>query len=222
MTLEPLVIYGAGGHAREIADLVRDINADERRWELAGFACDDPGRWGGTLADLPVLGGAEWVRTRPEVRVAVAIGSPAARRSVVQALSVPRERFPVLRHPGAVVSRRAELGAGVTIAAGCIVTVDVRLGDFVLLNRGSGVSHDCRLGDFATLAPGAQVAGAVTLGSGCDIGIGAAIIQGLSVGDWTVVGAGAAVVASLPANCTAVGVPARVIKQHPNGWQLTR
>ena len=41
---------------------------------------------------------------------------------------------------------------------------------------------------------------------------GSQIIQGLTIGENTIVGAGAVVVRDLPANCTAVGVPAQVIK----------
>jgi acetyltransferase-like isoleucine patch superfamily enzyme len=48
--------------------------------------------------------------------------------------------------------------------------------------------------------------------------MGAKIIQGISIGPWTVVGAGAAVVRDLPANVTAVGVPARVIKTKEEFW----
>ena len=44
------------------------------------------------------------------------------------------------------------------------------------------------------------------------VGTGAKIINQLSIGENTIVGAGAVVVKSLPANCTAVGVPANVIK----------
>jgi acetyltransferase EpsM len=58
----------------------------------------------------------------------------------------------------------------------------------------------------------------VNVGEGCYIGMGANVIQGKSIGDWTVVGAGAAVVTDLPANVTAVGVPAAVVKERKKGW----
>jgi acetyltransferase-like isoleucine patch superfamily enzyme len=40
------------------------------------------------------------------------------------------------------------------------------------------------------------------------------------VGRWSILGAGAVVTRPVPENCTAVGVPARVIKQRPEGWHL--
>ena len=44
------------------------------------------------------------------------------------------------------------------------------------------------------------------------MGTGAKIINQLEIGDYTIVGAGAVVAKTLPAHCTAVGVPAKVIK----------
>jgi hypothetical protein len=80
------------------------------------------------------------------------------------------------------------------------------------------VSHDTRIDDFVTAAPSANISGSVQIGEGCDLGTGSAVIQGIEIGKWTVVGAGAVVVSSLPANVTAVGVPAKVIKERPDGW----
>jgi acetyltransferase-like isoleucine patch superfamily enzyme len=48
--------------------------------------------------------------------------------------------------------------------------------------------------------------------------MGANIIQGHSIGSWSINGAGAVVIENIPANVTAVGVPARVIKIREKGW----
>jgi acetyltransferase-like isoleucine patch superfamily enzyme len=62
------------------------------------------------------------------------------------------------------------------------------------------------------------LSGNVTIGEGCDIGTNACAIQGITIGDWSIIGAGATVIRDLPANVTAVGVPARVIATRPDGW----
>ena len=59
-----------------------------------------------------------------------------------------------------------------------------------------------------------NLAGRVTLGEGVEVGTAASIIPGIKVGSWSVIGASAAVVQDIPEGCTAVGVPAKVIK-HP-------
>ena len=44
------------------------------------------------------------------------------------------------------------------------------------------------------------------------IGTGAVILRGVKIGNGAVIGANAVVTTDLPANCIAVGVPAKVIK----------
>ena len=83
----------------------------------------------------------------------------------------------------------------------------------VLISNGCNIGHDAQLRDFATLYPGVRISGNVTIGKLCEMGVGSCIIQGLSVGDGSVIGAGAAVVRNIPPQVTAVGVPAKVIRQ---------
>jgi acetyltransferase-like isoleucine patch superfamily enzyme len=45
------------------------------------------------------------------------------------------------------------------------------------------------------------------------------LIPQAHVGEWSIVGAGAVVTKELPSNITAVGAPAKVIKQRDAGWQ---
>ena len=92
------------------------------------------------------------------------------------------------------------------------------LGDHCIVNVGATISHDTNVGRYVNINPGAHLAGNVSVGEGSYIGMGAKVIQGRSIGKWTVVGAGAVVTTDLPANVTAVGVPAKVIKTREEGW----
>lgn len=206
-----LVIIGSGGHGRELADVVEACIDDGRPWELLGFLDDDERRHGETVRGLPILGGSEWLRQHRDVRVVLGIGSPEVKRRVVEKLG-STVRYQPLVHPRAEVTRFVEIGPGVVITAGCVVTNEIKLGAHVHLNRNCTVGHDCVVGDYVHLAPGCVLSGNVHIEEGCDIGTSACVIQNLTVGAWTIVGAGAAVVRDLPAFATAVGVPARVIK----------
>jgi len=62
--------------------------------------------------------------------------------------------------------------------------------------------------------PHANVGGEAHLEAGVYLGTNATVINQVRVGTRTIVGAGAVAVRDLPANCTAVGVPAAVIKTH--------
>jgi len=94
-----------------------------------------------------------------------------------------------------------------------MVTTDVFLGEHVHLNLNVTVGHDTMIGPFCTISPGVNVSGRVHLGEGVTVGSAASIIPGVAVGGWSVIGASAAVVSDLPEKCTAVGVPAKVIKK---------
>ena len=215
-----LVIYGAGGFAREVHQLVTDLVADGAPIEFVGFLNDDPDAHGTALADFPVLGGASFLASHPgRFDVALAVGAPALKRRLLRLAEPYARAFPPLIHPTVVRPARLEGGRGFIACAASVFTVDVSVGNFVTVNLACTVGHDVVLSDFVTVAPGTNISGNVRLGEGCDVGTGAKVIQGRSIGAWSVVGAGAVVTTDLPNDCTAVGIPARPIKQREPGWQ---
>lgn len=217
--MNEIVIYGAGGFGREVAQLLADINAHAPQWSVLGFLSDDRSLHGTTSGDLPVLGGSEWVRSRRQpIAVAFGIGSPALKCRLVEGVRTSFSTFPTLVHPTAVVGRRVTLAEGAIVCAASVITVDIRVGAFSTVNLCCAIGHDAVLGDYTTLAPSVNVSGNVTIGDGTDLGTGSKVIQGVSIGEWSIVGAGAVVSRDLPANVTAVGVPAKAIKERPAGW----
>ena len=213
----PLVIFGAGGLGREVLLLVQQLNDAQPTWQVRGFY-DDQAPATPTVAGLPYLGTcADLNATAEPLAVAVAVGSSAGRAAVVARLTSPQLRFPPLVHPSVALHprQRVALGAGCLIQQSCVLTCDIHLGRFVLLNLGCTVGHDAELADFCSLMPHANVGGAARLGQGVYLGTNATVIQAVQVGENTVVGAGAVAVRDLPANVTAVGVPARALGTEP-------
>ena len=215
-TLPPLVIFGAGGLGREVLLLLHQLNESRLTWDVRGFY-DDRAPASPTVAGLPYLGTAADLNATVEpLAVAVAVGSPAGRAAVVARLASAQLSFPALVHPRVALDtpQRIALGEGCIIQQGCLLTCDITLGRFVLLNLGCTIGHDAVLEDFCALMPHANVSGAAHLAAGVYLGTNATIIQGVRIGENTIVGAGAVAVRDLPANVTAVGVPAKPIKSY--------
>ena len=208
--MQPIVVIGAGGFAREVADVIHAINAVNPMYTLLGYLDDNAERWGGILNDFPILNGFVWAEAHQDVAYVCGIGNPVTRKKVVERYMTLDVTFATLIHPRSITTRYIQYGRGVVVTGGAVLTNSIQIGNHVHINLNTTIGHDSTIGDYCTLNPGVHVSGNVTLGEGCELGTGAAIIQGRTVGAWTTVGAGAVVVRDLPANVTAVGVPARV------------
>ena len=210
--MQDVVIIGVGGLGRECSQWIEDINAERPTFRALGFLDDDAHKHGAVLHDLEVLGDADWLASHPGVAAIIGIGNTRAKRRMVERVRTHAAAFPVLRHPRAVIGRFVEIGEGAIICPGVILTTDIRIGRFVTLNFDLTIGHDSTVGDYVTLAPGVHLSGYSNIGEGADLGAGAVTIPDVEIGAWSIVGAGAAVTRPVPAHCTAVGVPARVIK----------
>jgi sugar O-acyltransferase (sialic acid O-acetyltransferase NeuD family) len=208
----PLVIIGAGGHGREIHDIVEAINDLSASYRFLGFI-DDGLRSEVLLVDRKThhIGGMEKLEGLPEgTRYVIAIGDGRVRRRIDEHASALGLEPATLIHPQTTLGRhRIVVGPGAVLFPHVSLTTNIRLGRHVHLNVAVSVGHDSTLHDYVTVNPGAAIAGNVTLETECTIGTGAAVIQGLTVGRGSIVGAGAAVVTDIPPGVVAVGVPAR-------------
>lgn len=229
MTLvQRIVIIGAGGAARGIFDTVAAINAVAAgklvapTYEVAGFIVDAEHAAPGILVDgRPVLGGFDWLRDHAdEVQAVCGVGTPESRAKLVERAVALGVSFCTVIHPAAVFGRPAAIGQGTWIGPGTVISHEVRIGQHVSISANCTIGHDVVIEDFVTVAPGVHVAGNVTLEEGAFVGIGASIVQRRRVGAWSVVGAGSAIMRDVPPDMVVVGVPARVVKPRPPGWQL--
>lgn len=218
-----IAIFGAGGFAREVLQIILDINASEascQPWQPVGFVVD-PAYVNDTLIHgLPILGSLEWLKANPDVDVVIAVGFSAVRRRIAEKIrSELSNSFPVLIHPRAWVGRQVAIGPGSIICAGALMTTDIHIGEHVHINIGCTIGHDAVLSSFVTLNPSVNVSGNVEIAEGVEVGTRSVLIPHACIGEWSIVGAGSVVTKSLPANVTAVGTPAKVIKSRDVGWQ---
>lgn len=216
----PLLVYGAGGLAREIGWLIeccRRAAAPERApWELVGFISDLPQERGTRVHGLPVLGFDEARDLAGTVQALVGVGDPAARARLAARLAEADFTFATLMHPSVEWSETNTCGPGTIVQAASWPTVDVHIGAHVLVNGDLTIGHDARVGDCSVLCPGVHVSGWVWIGRRVFVGTGAVIGNGrpdrpLVIGDDAVIGAAACVLHDVAPGVRVAGVPAQAL-----------
>ena len=208
----PLVIVGAGGFAREVLALVRELGASGHgAWRAAAFLGRDGDPIGGLLDGVPVLGAPAPAEGERPWGIA-AIGSGAERRVEVAARAAEVAGWATLVHPSVTFDPGSvRIGEGCIVAAGTSLTCDLELRRHVVLNLHCTVGHDCLLEDYVSVMPGCHLSGAVTLREAAFLGTGAVVLPGVEVGAGAAVGAGAVVTRDVAPGATVVGVPARAV-----------
>ena len=207
-----VVLYGAGGHGRVVADIL----AVGTGTEVVGFLDDDGAQRGQRVGLLTVLGGMETLQKLRATGVTgaiVTIGANAARVSKARAVEAAGFELCSAIHPKAVVAKDVVVGVGTVIMAGAVVNPGARIGRNAIVNTGATIDHDCRLDEGVHVSPGANLAGSVEIGAGAHLGIGCCVIPDIRIGAGCTIGAGAVVVRDIPDGETWAGNPARKIER---------
>lgn len=205
-----IVVIGAGGHAKVVADAIVASGGTVR-----GFV--DPSVAVGTsIAHGSVLGDDTWLATLPEPERVVVVGvgattSVAVRRRIVSSLHTVGASIVGCFHPSAVVSSLAIVDPSAQLLALSVINPSATIGAHAVVYSAAVVEHDCTVGAFAYLSPGAVLCGGARVDEGAFLGAAATVLPGIFVGAGSTVAAGAVVVNDVPPGATVVGVPARVI-----------
>ncbi len=109
-----------------------------------------------------------------------------------------RRRTGIEIHPGAVIGKRRVIDHGM----GVVIGETAEIGDDVLLYQGVTLGGTGK--DHGKRHP--------TIGNNVLIGSGAKVLGPFKVGDNSRIAAGAVVLSEIPPDCTAVGVPAKIVR----------
>lgn len=199
-----LLVFGAGGHGRVVADAALAqggwgaLRATDRDARHAGKELL-PGIRVHAVAEALAQGGV----------VHVAIGQAASREREARSVGLP---LATVVHPRASVSPHAQVGEGAFVAAQSVLAPSSRVGTCVIVNHGAIVDHDVEVGDYTHLAPLSALGGGVSVGARVLVGSGATVLPGVRICDDVIVGAGAVVRADIAEPGVYAGVPARRVR----------
>lgn len=211
---EKIVILGAGGHARVVADCV-----DESKYEIVGFLDKDEEHIGESLDGIEIIGSDKnpqfWLKRGITgcVNGIGHIGSFTVRNKVYKKFKEYGYHMVTAIHKKSIISKHAVIEEGVVIMPGAIVNTGAHIMENTIINSNAVIEHDVLVREGAHVAPGTTISGGVRIGKNVLVGTGSSIIQSMTIGDNTIIGAGTVVNKNIPEQVVAVGNPVRVIRK---------
>lgn len=202
MNNEEIIIYGAGGHARSVADVVLSNSPDA----LITFV-DENARQDEKIFGFDVVSN---LTPQPEKKYFVAIGDNGKRKQQREGLG----RLATTE----IIASDAHIGRDVVIGPGSFVGHQAYIGPLVSIGEGSIINtralieHEVTIGNNSQVGPGAIIAGRVIIGDNVFVGTGARIIDNITVCSDVVIGASATVIDDINEPGTYVGAPAKRVQ----------
>lgn len=199
-----LVIIGAGGHGKVIADI-----ALKNGYTDVVFVDDNAV---GSCMGFPI------VCTNAEIEklndgktdFVIAIGANEIRKRIAERHAL---HWATLVHPSAQIGGNVELGKGTVVMAGAVINACATVGEHCIINTCAVVEHDNHIEDYVHISPNAALGGTVYVGEGAHIGIGATVKNNIKICKNCTIGAGAVVVKSIMEPAAYVGVPAQILSK---------
>lgn len=199
---DKLVIIGASGHGKVIADIAK-LNG----YQEIIFLDDDPSKCKNGLYD--VVGTTKDIdKYLGQYDFIVAIGNNEIRKKITKQLDNKNIIQPVLIHPSAVVDATVTIAPGTVVMANAVINADTKIGKGCIINTAATVDHDGNIADFVHLSPGVHIAGTVYIGKATWVGIGSSIINNMTICSGCIIGAGSTVVKDIKTKGIYVGCPA--------------
>lgn len=200
-----VVIIGAGGHAKVIADII-EKSGDE----IVGFL-DDNKKMGTTIIkEYKVLGDFNnrfpLAIANSDYEFIIAIGDNKKREEISHS---PNLKFYTAIHPSAQMGLDVEIQEGTVIMANACINSSAKIGKHCIINTGAIIEHDNIIEDFVHISPNVALGGTVKIGKSTHVGIGSTIKNNITICEKCKIGAGAVVVKDIKEEGTYIGVPAK-------------
>lgn len=198
-----VVIIGAGGHAKVIADIITKSNDN-----VIGFLDDNLDIQNKTIyLNKTVLGTTKDIDKYKEYYFIIGIGNNNIRENIANSYDL---KWYTAIHPNAIIANEVSIEEGSVVMAGSIINTGTKIGKHCIINTKSSLDHDNIIENYVHISPGATLAGTVHIKEKTWICAGATIINNITIAKNNIIGAGSVVIKDInEENGTYVGVPAR-------------
>ena len=190
MILEPILLFGAGGHAKSCIDVIEQ----EGRFNIVGLI-GKKDEVGSSILGYPIIGtDADLsILINQSQNALITIGqikTPEPRIHLFNLLKQNGFNLPKIISPKAYISAHAAVGSGTVVFHGAIVNAGAVIGDNCIINSQSLVEHDAIINEHCHISTGAIINGDTNIGSRTFIGSGSRIREGINIGEQCFIGMG--------------------------------
>lgn len=194
---EGIIILGAGGHAKVIADIILT-----RGDKLIGFLDDNAI---GEVLGYPILGKINDIgQYQSDCSFIIGIGNNQTRKKISDKYNV---KWRPAIHPDASIARDVVISEGTVVMARAIINPSSKVGKHCIINTAAVVEHDNVIEDYVHISPNATLCGTVSIGEMTQIGAGATVKNNISICGNCVIGAGSVVVKDIIEHGMYMGIP---------------
>ena len=197
-----IVIIGAGGHAKVIADIIEKSGDtvygfldDNKEAKLYGY------KYYGNIAECDKI-----AKENIDIYFIIAIGNNNIRKQISNTYNL---NYCTLIHPSAVIGANVVIGKGTAVMANVVINPSTTIGSHCILNTGCIIEHDNKIDDYVHISPNATLGGTVNVGECTHIAIGATVINNINIVEGCTIGAGAVVVKDIIEKGNYIGIPAK-------------
>ena len=213
--MKEIVIIGASGHAKVVADIIfarkKDLNEEI---EIIAFLDDNYKKLKyKKIFGIPIIGDLNKIEDlyKKGYLFVIAIGNNHIRKKIFERYN--KLKYYTVIHPKAIIAKEVLIGEGTVIMANVVINSYSVIGKQCILNTASVIEHDNILANYVHISPNATLCGEVHVNNCSWVGATSVIKQQISIGENVIIGAGPVVIDDIEGNCTVVGNPGRIIKK---------
>lgn len=201
-----VVIIGAGGHAKVIADII--LKSGDK---VIGFL-DDNQKIGTQVLDYKVIGNINDIANiNKNYYYVIGIGDSKSRYEIYN--KYRNIKYYTAVHPSAVIAKDVIIGTGTVIMANAVINNCTCIGDFCIINTACVIEHNSIIGNFVHISPTSTLSGTVKVCDFVHIGTGTKVKNNININKKCIIGVGSVIIKDIDEEGIYVGVPAKKIKE---------
>ena len=168
----PLIIIGAGGHAKSCIDVIES----QKKYYIFGILDNSKKK---TFMGYKILGNDSKLKLYRKIKnLVIGIGQI---KNYKKRLKIYKEckklgfNFPVIKSKFSIVSKYSKIGDGTLIFHDVVINAGAKIGENCIINTKSLIEHDVEVGDNCHVSTGSILNGSVKIGKCTFIGSGSVI-----------------------------------------------